>query len=210
MTKARTQRKKNAEAAGSGQVEEFIAETLEVQEATPEALLLADRKLRDSESKRRDLDARYKAALAQIAEQNRRIENLTGLSSARLRKQWSKAPRTRSGQACAVVNLSDWHVEETVLPASVNGLNEYNLDIADKSIQTVFQRVLLLLEDARGLANVREMVVHLGGDMISGYLHEEQLEGNSLAPLPACRWVAERIDAGLRMILAQGELRFTP
>jgi len=61
---------------------------------------------------------------------------------------------------------SDLHVEERVDPAQVNGLNEYNLDIADRCIGRMAEAYEWLLHDAR--YDCREGVVWIGGDTFSG------------------------------------------
>ena len=106
-------------------------------------------------------------------------------------------PAKPHGQATAVIVLSDWHVEETVDPATVNGLNEFNLDIADRRIQKTFENAVTLLEAARKLSNIKDLVVALLGDFITGYIHEELQEQNALSPTEACLFVQDRIVGGL-------------
>ncbi len=99
-----------------------------------------------------------------------------------------------------VMLLSDWHVEEPVVPAKVNGLNLYNLDIADKCIKDVAAAFEWLGHDSR--YDCREAVIWLGGDLFSGYIHEELQEGNFLSPVQAVVWLQERIEKMFRVILA--------
>lgn len=39
--------------------------------------------------------------------------------------------------------------------------------------------------------------------MVSAQIHEELREKNSLSPLAACRWASERLEAGIRLLLAE-------
>ena len=50
-----------------------------------------------------------------------------------------------------------------------------------------------MLEHERQLAKVDRVVVWLGGDLISGMIHPELAEENSLHPLAATRWIGERL-----------------
>jgi hypothetical protein len=97
-------------------------------------------------------------------------------------------PKKPSGTATAVVGLNDWHGEERVDPATINGLNEYTLDISEKRIQKVGNRTLHLLEAQRKLSNIHDMVVWIGGDIIPGHIHEELAENSPLSPTEACQW----------------------
>lgn len=102
-------------------------------------------------------------------------------------------PKKPSGSATGVVGLADWHCEEEVDPASVNGLGHYTLDIAATRIKAVGHNTLLLLDAQRKLSHIKDLVVWLGGDMITGMIHEELAEGNSLSPTEACMWVEKQI-----------------
>lgn len=106
--------------------------------------------------------------------------------------------------ATAVMLCSDWHVEETVDPKTINGLNEYNLTIAAKRIERMGQAYCWLARDKRWA--VRDGVIWLGGDLITGFIHEELVEGNSLSPLNACAWVMAEIEKMIRFVLKETDL----
>lgn len=130
---------------------------------------------------------------------------MLGLKKSANLRAWNQPKRVKSGQACAVYLLSDIHCEELVEPGDVNGLNEHNLQISDRSLRQTFERKLLLTEDARNMVNIRQAVLWLGGDMISGHIHDELKERNLLTPLAACRWVKERILSGLKLLYDHGD-----
>lgn len=75
---------------------------------------------------------------------------------------------------------SDWHFGETVRPEEVGGFNEFNADVAAKRIQTLVDQTISLCWNHMGNAAVEYpgIVVMLGGDMISGDLHEELFATN--------------------------------
>jgi len=96
--------------------------------------------------------------------------------------------REPSGKATAVIALNDWHGEERVDPLTINGLNEYSLEIAEKRLAIVGRNALRLINSRRSLSNIRDLVVWIGGDIITGHIHEELAENSPLSPTEACRW----------------------
>jgi hypothetical protein len=118
-------------------------------------------------------------------------------------------PREKSGklrEATAVALASDWHIEETVEPEMVNGVNEYNVDIARTRVQRFFEGLLYMIGYHTGRFAIRDLLLWLGGDLITGYLREENLEANGLSPVQAIAilhvWLAE----GIRSILKNTKL----
>lgn len=103
-------------------------------------------------------------------------------------------------QGVPVMLCSDWHVEEPVDPRTVNGLNEYTLDIADACITRMAEAFEWMLRDPR--YDCRAGVVWLGGDLYSGHIHEELVESCFLSPTQAVLWLQDRIERMLRTIAA--------
>lgn len=170
------------------------------------AAMEADRKLRKLTRERDEARDKYDAALRHAESLQQRIETLTALGDDRKPPKFRRAKSKAEGEAAAFVLLSDVHAEETVTPDETNGRNEYTLGIAEAALQTVFGKALDLLADSQRMANVRTLVVWLGGDMISGHIHPELAERNSLSPLAACRWVSERLESGLRLLAEQADV----
>jgi hypothetical protein len=112
--------------------------------------------------------------------------------------------KTSSGEACAIAVASDWHVEESVDPSTINGLNSYDLEIADARAQRFWQKALRMTELARAGVKVKQIVVGLLGDLMTGYIHEELVESNNLSPTETVLWLYERITRGLDMLLDHG------
>jgi len=85
-----------------------------------------------------------------------------------------------------VLTCSDWHVEETVDPAEVNGLNDFNLAIAGERVSRLISGFHWLYDLHVGKHyKIRDVVVALIGDMISGWIHDELMVTNGLGPPPA-------------------------
>lgn len=116
-------------------------------------------------------------------------------------------PCKPAGNATAILVLSDWHVEETVDPETINGANEFNLEIAAQRIEAVFQNAVKLIEAARSLSNIKDMVVALLGDFITGYIHDELVESNSLSPVEASLFAQDHICGGLDFLLKHAGMK---
>jgi hypothetical protein len=145
----------------------------------------------------------------------RQVEN--ELAEALLRQElWNSIERELAPQPLVVKKLkssapatpillcSDWHVEQKVTPAKINGLNAYNLDIARKRAQELFPRWLYLVEASRSISKMKTAVVWLGGDFISGAIHPELMESNYLSPTDAILFAEDLIVDGLDHLLKHG------
>lgn len=88
---------------------------------------------------------------------------------------WMVEPTTKSGSAPGVPTLfaSDWHWGEVVFPKQIGGVNQYNLAIAHDRARTLVNRTIDLLNNHVVNPNYPGIVLALGGDMVSGSIHEE-------------------------------------
>jgi hypothetical protein len=151
---------------------------------------------------------KYKAALEEISRLEEKLSVLRALEHSP-RPILPLGPRKKGNRtsATALLLLSDWHVEEHVRPETVNSLNEYTLAVAEKSVKSVFERFLNLLENERGLADIQNVVVHLGGDFWSGRLHGDQADDNQLSPTDAAMFASELMEWGLTYISKHAGLK---
>ena len=138
-------------------------------------------------------------------------QNLETVLSTRGRVTTSKlkrraTSRTSRGTATAILCCNDWHVEGCVSPLSVDGANEFNLKVADQRIQKTWQKTLYLLDFARHISNIRELVVWLGGDLINGTIHEELEESNFLGPAEAVIYIQDHIATGIDLLLRESKV----
>jgi hypothetical protein len=109
-------------------------------------------------------------------------------------------------EATAVALASDWHIEEHVDPARVNGVNKYDLDISKRRAERFFEGVAYLVNYHRERFLIRDMVLWLGGDLITGYLRDENLQNNLLSPSQAIATLHTWIEPGIKHILDRTEL----
>jgi hypothetical protein len=163
--------------------------------------LAADAEIARLRSEVATLKSRYKAALGQIDRERERADAIAGLAGIKAKAATpGRLTKNAKGAATVIVALSDWHVEERVDPATVNGLNDYDLDVADKRIAELSERFAVLLEHQRQLVKVPRVVVWCGGDFLSGHIHPDTAELAQLSPLAAIRWAGERIRGFIDMV----------
>ncbi len=114
------------------------------------------------------------------------------------------------GAPCTI--WSDWHYGETVRPEEVGGVNEFNAAIAAKRIQRLVDTTIDLSFNHMGRAKTTYpgVVVMLGGDMITGHIHEELLATNDRTNQQAINELTDLIAAGIeKMASAFGKV-FVP
>lgn len=84
-----------------------------------------------------------------------------------------------------VLFASDWHYGEVVRGAEIGGANEYNITIANNRARTMVQTFIRLLRNHILHTSYPGCVFVLGGDMMSGDIHEELSETNEVEMMPA-------------------------
>jgi hypothetical protein len=111
---------------------------------------------------------------------------------------------SKKEEAVAVQLLSDLHLEEKVDPVEVNGINEFNLEIAVKrmeylAIGTAWMLKLSRAKDGVGY-QIRDLLLPCIGDVISNFLRSEDW-GNFLGPFEAAIFAEEQLVRFVRYIL---------
>lgn len=106
-----------------------------------------------------------------------------------------------SSEATAVFLASDWHLEEEVRSGSVSGLNEHNLEISKQRSTNFFQTAVKLVRIFRRDIPIRHSILWLGGDFITGNIHEENVETALLLPIDAIIEAQNRIASGIEFLL---------
>lgn len=79
---------------------------------------------------------------------------------------------------------SDWHWAEVVDPTQINGVNEYNLEIAHRRARRLIETTIKLLNNHIVNPSYPGIVFALGGDMVSGDIHEELMATNEVEIMP--------------------------
>ena len=160
---------------------------------------------------------RLKERVSQLEIQNRQL--IKDLSDARalhdLRKEVASVkikgitPRERKSrlrEATPLVLASDWHIEEEVRAEQVSGRNRYNLEISKRRMERFFEGVRFGIEFNRQIFKIRDLCLWLGGDMITNFLHPDNIESNLLSPVQAIAYAETSITDGINHLLQDKEL----
>ncbi len=94
--------------------------------------------------------------------------------------EWTQKPPSKISDLAGVPTLfaSDWHWGEVVRPQEIGGVNEFNLRIANKRAETMFNVACDLLTNHLSASKYPGICLLLGGDMLSGDIHDELRETN--------------------------------
>lgn len=102
--------------------------------------------------------------------------------------EWAAPAKSRAARAATpltpVTMWSDWHWGEVVSPGEVNGVNEYDLGIARERAQRLTRGVIDLALNHTVHGEFPGIVVMLGGDMVSGDIHDELSKTNDQPIMP--------------------------
>lgn len=104
-------------------------------------------------------------------------------------------------EAASVALLSDVHAEEEVRAGETPVGNTYNPAIAEKSIARFFSGYRWLLDFHRERFTIRDVVLWLGGDLMSGHIHEELKETTAGTPIETLLWLRSRVISGIDLLL---------
>ncbi|HVB33700.1 MAG TPA: hypothetical protein VNJ52_04920 [Patescibacteria group bacterium] len=134
----------------------------------------------------------YDYALREIDKMRREREAILRLKQAPEVSEIKPHHGSGTSEATYFSVASDWHIEERVRAEEVNGLNEYNLEIAYKRSEKFFQKALRLYRMFAQDVKIENWVLPLLGDFITSNIHEELVETAQLAPAEAI-WKAQNI-----------------
>ena len=126
------------------------------------------------------------------------------------RVDWRKIKGyTGSGTAVPIIMWSDWHCEEVIRLGEVPGCNnQFNPEIFKRRAEKCAQGTAYLIDTCRPLGKIDQAVLHLGGDFISGHIHEELMETNAMSPIKALATMAQpAISAGIEHLLSKADLK---
>lgn len=136
---------------------------------------------------------RYKTKLRQLTNQmlneNKVRSEIFGLSQFQARiPAWVQDPESgKSGSdspGVPILFASDWHWGEVVKASEIGGVNSYNMEIARKRARNMIERAIYLLKHELTRKEYPGIVFALGGDMVSGNIHEELAETNDQPIMP--------------------------
>src|ERR1017187_4179203 len=107
---------------------------------------------------------------------------------------------------------SDWHYGELVDPEQVGGTNKFNRRIARGRVKRLVNSTIDLARNFAGKnpAPCPGVVVILGGDMITGAIHDDLRETNDGSVMQAMLEVEECLIAGLTQMAEEFGQGFVP
>jgi len=97
---------------------------------------------------------------------------------------WTLAAPKASAPGVPTLFLSDFHWGEVVHPSQIGGVNHFNLATARKRLQYTVETAVNLCRILDPSMKYPGIVVPLGGDMISGNIHDELQATNELNTMP--------------------------
>lgn len=131
----------------------------------------------------RELESTLKAERRDRLSEDRIKSEILGLAKANIQSPgWAlkASKRADSGPGIPSVLWSDWHWGEVVLPGQIHHKNEFNVAVAKRRLQRLVERIISICFDHMVNPNYPGIVINLGGDLVSGDIHEELVETNEL------------------------------
>lgn len=169
------------------------------QTLSPEQQVSKDLALTTLRSSKDKVETKYREALRLIKDQEKIIEAIRCFKDTNISR--IVPDTTESTNATAVAVCSDFHFEEEVKPETVNGLNEFNLDIARSRSDRFFVNTAKLIKAKQKSIKVDTLVLGLLGDFITGNIHEENVETAQLPPAEALVLVETKLASGIQYLL---------
>ncbi len=148
---------------------------------------------------------KHKAAVQEASVQSDRVDALLGIDEHSPSIVAFERYRAQSDKAAAIIPATDWHVDEKVDPKKVNGKNHFNLPEAENRIECFYTEGLRLVE-AQNEPGIDEIWHPMLGDLMSGYIHEELEDTNSLTSGETVSFLQDMICSGLDLWIKKMKL----
>lgn len=100
-----------------------------------------------------------------------------------------------------VAVLSDTHYGEVVDSREMDGFNAYNMEIAEDRTRRYFEKLVSLPRDYLHGVTYDGIVLALGGDLVSGDIHDELTETNEMSTYETVETVLPWLMAGVSSLL---------
>lgn len=175
-------------------LEEFLEEAPALRK-----LLNAERKLSEARDENKGLRALVKEREEELTRAHRELDLFD--------REWTADPKWLRPKRKAeqhggtlVAMLSDTHYGEVVDAREMGGYNAYNLEIAERRTKRYFEKLLTLPNEYLAGVSYEGIVLALGGDLISGDIHDELVETNELSTLETVEVVLPWLKAGIEKL----------
>lgn len=116
--------------------------------------------------------------------------------------QW-KLPKSKGSDSeeTPLLFTSDFQYGETIREEEVDGLNAFNVQIANERYKRLIEKTIDICYNHTAHPNYPGIYYLRGGDSISGGIHDELMDTDELKPHPAVKALAEQEIAGIRLLL---------
>ena len=186
----------------SGSLKNSPFENRPIEEKVQEDMIALRQKLKEKE-----LKSKYDALLKINEELQERYDAALQITDEIEVPYIIPSPKGKKEKATAIVCFSDWHVEERVDADTINGINEYNPKIAEKRAKSVVANSMKLIEKEREHSDIDTLVLWLGGDFITGYIHPELEESNYMSPIEAIMFAKKLLNSAISFYLDNGNFK---
>lgn len=167
--------------------------------------------------RQRDETAQLRAALKEAHREELdadKVREIHGLAAAHEYRPPGWLIEDRPGRSLTGVPVlfsSDWHLQEVVRKAEVGGVNEFDAEIAAQRVRNMVERTIDLCVHHMTNPSYPGIVYALGGDIITGNIHEELARTNDrtvmegvLAAFDQNVWVIEQLAARFGRVFVPG------
>jgi hypothetical protein len=171
----------------------------------PAPSALPDPKLLQAEIKRLEgvLAAEKKGYEAAQITEAKVQKHILGLARAPISTPpWTLNAPKSSSPGTPTLFCSDWHWDEVVQASQIGGVNSYDRTTAHKRLHALVETAVYLLKILSPKMDYPGIVVPLGGDMISGNIHDELVATNEFNTMPTILdllgklvWMIDRLKA---------------
>jgi len=138
----------------------------------------------------------------ELDDAERMAEELAGLRDAISPRniEWALPEAGHRGSSVVAVMLSDMHMGEVIDPEEVSGINAFNPDICRARVRRLFTAACHVGSRLTSDTDCKGALLILGGDMISGDIHEELRMTNALTSHEQVEAAIEEISAGVTVL----------
>lgn len=161
----------------------------------------------DEKKDKKFLKQKYDVAVNHIKKLESLLDLKKTITNEKVKTIKFDSSKKENGQGVAITLFSDIHFEERVDKKSVNGLNEYNPEIAEQRCINYFKNLRKRIDKERRDIDIDYLIFASLGDMIHGFIHEEYLSTNYLTPIQASFKMYEIVLNGLNYLLDDTKLK---
>jgi hypothetical protein len=164
--------------------------------------------LQDTERLKRQVSALKKDLTRSLSEQDRiraALDLITTIDAGHTKPPpWASPTVSRRVQrGTPTLLLSDLHLDEVVDVDEMEGLNAFNREIAEQRLYKTFEQAIMTTRDSLQGTKWDGFNLMLGGDIVSGFIHEEITETNEgTVPATVDYWL-DPLAAGIGMLIEE-------